>query len=237
MEKRETETFEWQNPGVPGNYGQVDQFSSDLPIRPEQPKNPGNKGKVAAVVVGAVALAVFGGAVIGWLPNGHHSQNAGSVQVEAEENKAPDGVVSSTTVDGQQYSVIEGDCALADKCQYSFNSTATGVTTPIAEGFSFYNFEMFDAMSGIVGFAPDSSGYNLKLTNDGGLGWQDIYLKMPEGWPTDAMFLQSAKTSGTPSQPVYEITLNYPSWADRSGEGVTFTSNDLGTTWVLKEKP
>ncbi len=237
MEKRETETFEWQNPGVPGNYGQIDRFSSDFPAGVAPPRKPRNGGKIAAVAVGAVALFALGGAVLGVLPYGQHSFNAGPVQGEVEKNDVPEGTVASTSVYDQHYSVIEGDCALADKCQYSFNSTVTGVTTPIAEGFSFYNFEMFDTMSGIVGFAPDGSGYNLKLTNDGGLSWQDIYLKMPEGWPTDAMFLQSAKTSGTPSQPVYEITLNYPSWADRSGEGVTFTSNDLGATWVLKERP
>lgn len=233
---RADEEFSWANPPDVKQAGKLDEFSSDgLPKKRKQSvlvkALKGFAAGLALVTAGVLAgTLIFGGVKSSTIEEPQPPEQ------HVVEIGPDDKVVASSTLDGKKFSVIESDCAMANSCKYEFKSSDLAEPVAIAEGRTFYGFQMFDQQSGVVGFAPDD-GPQIMLTNDGGATWHRLDLQIPDDWPVEATFLQSAQTSGTPSRPIYEFTLNYPSWEDRGDKGLTFRSRNLGQSWELVGRP
>lgn len=232
-------SFAWDNPPRDSSSRFLsDQFSADS--APTKKRKSGLKRwlLVGGGLLGILLVIVLASAVLGAKPSVTHNMPAPPAKPGPPSaiKRLGGDVVGAKTLTSGTYYVLEKGCALANKCHYDFATELANGTvneSEIVDANSYYNFDMFDSLTGVVSFAPTETNDGLYLTRDGGQTWQPLALPYPVSATWEQRFLRSVASSGDRDNPTYSITMDYPDWTGSSQE-LIFESSDLGASWQLQ---
>ncbi len=233
------ESFTWDNPPKGSSPSlSNDQFSADSAPAIMHKSRLKRWLLVGGGLLGILLVIVLASAVLGAKPSVTHNVPASPVKPAPPSaiKRLGGNVVGAKTLTSGTYYVLEKGCALADKCHYDFATelvNGTVAESEIVDANSYYNFDMFDSLTGVVSFAPTETNDGLYLTRDGGQTWQPLALPYPVSATWEQRFLRSVASSGDRDNPTYSITMDYPDWTGSSQE-LIFESNDLGASWQLQ---
>ncbi len=233
------ESFTWDNPPKGSSPSlSNDQFSADSAPAIMHKSRLKRWLLVGGGLLGILLVIVLASAVLGAKPSVTHNMPAPPAKPGPPSaiKRLGGEVVGAKTLTSGTYYVLEKGCALADKCHYDFATelvNGTVAESEIVDANSYYNFDMFDSLTGVVSFAPTETNDGLYLTRDGGQTWQPLALPYPASATWEQRFLRSVASSGDRDNPTYSITMDYPDWTGSSQE-LIFESNDLGASWQLQ---